>query len=308
MERLEEFRLFYNHTIHPELMRLEKKRKQLLLLLLFSVFLFIGIIVLEIYLNVLALTLFFMVPLGAYVAFILYKIQRFIITFKPHVVDLVLDFIDDGPNFGDLKYDSKGKIDKKRFMGSRIFATKIGEYKGEDFIEGKIGELTFELCELNVKEISRVRNQMSSVFRGVFLHAKTNLPTQGAIIVWPREFKQYLTRSIKAFTAKGGENVDEHLEVESFRELFTTYATTDAYVTKTLNFEMQVALADYRISTNKEVFASFIGDDIYVGITEPKDILEPFIFRSNVSFDLVREFYEDLEMLFNIVETFDEYN
>ena len=308
MQRLEDFRLFYNHTIHPELMRLEKKRKRLLLLLFFSALLFIAIIILEIYLDVLALTLFFMVPIGFYASYLLIKIQRFVATFKPHVVDLVLDFIDDSPNFGDLKYDSKGFIPKQRFLASRIFATRATEYKGEDFIFGKIGELDFELCELNVKELSRVRSQMEPVFRGVFLHAKTNIATQGAIIVWPREFKQYLTRSIKAFTAKGAANVDSHFEVESFRELFTTYATSEAYILKTLNYEMQVALAEYMITTEKEIFASFIGDDIYVGISEPKDILEPYIFSSNVSFELVKEFFEDLQMLFYIVETFDSNN
>ncbi len=308
MQRLEEFRLFYNHTIHPELMRLEKKRKRLLLLLFFSVLLFIAVIVLEIYLKVLALTLFFMIPVGIYASFILYRIQRFVATFKPNVVDLVLDFIDDGPNFGDLKYDSKGFIPKKRFKASQLFATKAQEYKGEDFIFGKIGELDFELCELRVGELSKVRNKMSPVFQGVFLHAKTNIATEGTIIVWPRKLKQYLTRSIKAFTAKGGDNVDEHFEVESFRELFTTYATSDAYILKTLNFEMQVVLVDYMISTKKEVYVSFIGDDIYIGIAEPKDILEPFIFRSNVSFELIKEFYEDLEMLFNIVDMVDSNN
>jgi len=308
MQRLEDFRLFYNHTIHPELMRMEKKRKRLLLLLFFSILLFISIIILEIYLDVLALTLFFMVPIGFYASYLLIQIKRFVDAFKPGVVDLVLDFIDDGPNFGDLKYDSKGLIPKQRFLDSRIFATKAPEYKGEDFIFGKIGELDFELCELNVRESSRVQAKMESVFRGVFLHAKTNIPTQGAIIVWPREFKQYLTRSIKAFTAKGGDNIDESLEVESFRELFTTYATPDASIFKTLNYEMQVELANYTITTGKEIFASFIGDDIYVGISEPKDILEPYIFRSNVSFDLVKEFFEDLQMLFSIVDTFDSNN
>ena len=58
----------------------------------------------------------------------------------------------------------------------------------------------------------------------------------------------------------------------------------------------------------KEIYISFIEKEIYIGITEPKDILEPFILRSNVSFELVREFFEDIEMIMNIVEYFDANN
>ena len=64
----------------------------------------------------------------------------------------------------------------------------------------------------------------------------------------------------------------------------------------------------FRNKTQKEIYVSFINNDIYVGVTEPKDILEPSIFMSNVSFELVREFYEDIELLVSIVQDFDENN
>ncbi|MCB0619636.1 MAG: DUF3137 domain-containing protein, partial [Saprospiraceae bacterium] len=46
----------------------------------------------------------------------------------------------------------------------------------------------------------------------------------------------------------------------------------------------------------------------YIAITEQKDILEPFVFRSNVSFELVREFFEDIQLLMRIVEDIDANN
>lgn len=308
MQGLNEFRLFYNHTIHPELVRMEKKRKQLLWLFLLSIILLIAVIGLDIYLGAFAFALVLMIPLGLWATFLLYKIQRFRATFKPQVVDLILDFIDDGPNFGTLAYDSKKVIDKKLFMQSGLFGTRILEYNGEDHISGKIGELDFELCELSVKAMSRVKTSLDEVFRGVFLYTKFNTITQGAVIVWPKETKQYRTKAIKNFVKHGGRNVDEYMEVESFRELFTTYATANAHIDKTLNREMQIALADYRIQTDKAVYFSFMVDHIFIGVTEPKDILEPFIFKSNAHFDLVREFFEDLQMLFSIVEKIDSNN
>lgn len=305
MKRLEDFRIFYNHTIHPELVRMERKRKRLLLLLSSSVLLLIVILFLQFYLNILVLSLFLMIPFGFYITFILYQIQRFRTTFKPNVVNLILDFIDDDLNFGDLKYNSKRFIPKERFLASRIFKTAAPQYVGEDYINGKIGELDFELCELEVKEFSKVRNRLNYVFKGVFLHSTFNRPLRGQIIILPEKFKQYLSRSVKAFNGRGGETVNE-IMTEPFNEVFMSFATREANVSGLLSEDMQNAILDYRIRSGKELYISFIERDIYVGITEPKDILEPYIFSSNVSFELVREFFEDIHILLSIIEAFDK--
>lgn len=305
MKRLDEFRIFYNQTIHPELRRLERKRRRLLLLLFASIILLIAILFLQFYLNILVLSLFLMLPFGFYITFVLYQIQRFKTTFKPHVVNLILDFIDDGLNFGTLTYNSKRFIPKSRFLASKIFKTAAPQYVGEDYISGKIGELDFEMCELEVKEFSKVRNRLNYVFKGVFLHTSFNRPARGEIIILPEKFKQYLSRTIKAFDGIGGVDVSE-LMTERFSASFMSFATREANVSGVLSVDMQNALVNYRITSGKEIYVSFIGKDIYIGITEPKDILEPYIFSSNVSFELVREFFEDIYILLSIIEDIDK--
>ena len=305
MKRLEDFRIYYNHTIHPELMRLERKRKRLLLLLFSSVFLLLAILFLQFYLNILVVSLFLMIPFGFYITFILFRIQRFKARFKPQVVNLILDFIDDGLNFGTLKYDSKRFISRKRFIDSKIFKTDAPHYIGEDHISGLIGELKFEMCELEVKEFSKVRNRLNYVFKGVFLHTTFNRALRGEVIILPRKFKQYLSRSIKSFNSTGGVEIKDVL-TSRFNDSFMTFATKEANVTGLLSEDMQNAIVNYRITSGKEIYVSFIERDIYIGITEPKDILEPFIFSSNVSFDLVREFFEDIHVLLSIIEEFDK--
>jgi hypothetical protein len=307
VRRSKEFRLFYNQTIHPELLRMERKRKRLLFLFVVSFMLLGAAVFIQFYLNILVVSLVLFIPIGFYLTYLIYRIQRFRSTFKPHVVNLILDFIDDGLNYGTLKYDSKRSIKKEKFIASQLFGTEAPFYQGEDFISGKIGELDFEMCELNVKEYSKVRNRLNYVFRGIFLHTTFNLPLRGKILVLPREFKQYLSRSIRAFNTQGGEEYDTHLE-ERFKKLFMTFATKEANATSLLSTDMQNAIVKYRHETKKEIYISFIERDIYIGITNPKDILEPYIFRSNVSFELVREFFEDIEMMMSIVEYFDENN
>ncbi|MCA9406835.1 MAG: DUF3137 domain-containing protein, partial [Candidatus Omnitrophica bacterium] len=56
----------------------------------------------------------------------------------------------------------------------------------------------------------------------------------------------------------------------------------------------------------KDMFMSFINREIYAAVSEDKDILEPHFFRSNLSFDLVRSFFEDINLLLRIAEDFDQ--
>ena len=308
MKRIEAFRIFYNQTIHPELLRLEKKRKSFINLIVVGCLMLLFIIFLQIYYGVLLLTLLASIPLGILITFLIYRIRQFILKFKPSVINLILDFIDDGLNFGTLYYESKGSIPKEEFLASLLFTLEAFQYKGEDLIYGKIGELDFKMCELRIRQRSRVRNKWDHVFEGVFLH--THFPSQlnGEIIVWPTKLKQHLSRSIKRFISRKGENVDYLISNESFRELFITYATPGAPVEKVLNPEIQEAIADFNINTDKEIFISFIQNEIYIGVTEPKNILEPYLFKSNVSFELVNEFFEDIHLLLSIIHEIDDNN
>ena len=307
MQRLHEFRLFYNHTIHPELLRLERKRKRLLLLLFFSVLFLIGVTILDIYVHILVVTLFFLVFIGFYIAYIIYRIRQFVVTFKPKIVNLILDFIDDDINYGTLKYEAKAKIPRTTFLSSLIFATDAPVYKGEDFITGSYREMTFELCELNVREYSKVRNRTNYIFKGVFFQGNFNSKAhsgKGRIIILPREFSQYQSRTIKAFNRIGGRNADDIVS-NQFRKVFIVMANRNANINNILSIDMQKAILNYRAKTDKEIYVSFIGSKMFIAVTEPKDLLEPHLFQSNVSFELVREFFEDLQLLFSVLEDLD---
>lgn len=306
MRRLEEFRIFYNHTIHPELMRLDKRRKRLLWLLFFSLLFLAGVFIFDMVVGVWLISLLLSLPAGIYISYLAYQIQLFIRTFKPRVVNLILDFIDDSVNYGALSYDAKGGISKKTFIESMLFGAAPDVYEAEDFIKGSIGSITFELCELNVREESRVRSRLNYIFKGIFFNAVIEESLQGTIIIFPRGYRQYLSRAIREAVSNGAKNIDMMMRHTEFRESFLSYATKDAKVRDLLSEDMQRILVNYRNETGKEIYISFIDKNIYLAVTEHKNILEPYLFRSNVSFELVREFYEDITMLFEIVEDFDK--
>ncbi len=299
MNSLQEFRIYYNHTIHPELVRQERKRVRLLWLLFISIFVLTGIIIFEFYVNIFFITLFMMIPLSLYIAFLFYQIRKFVIGFKPRIINLILDFI----ALDKFEYFPKRTFPKKDFMASRIFSSDAPSYQGEDFIQGRIGEVEFEMGELNVREFSQVRSRLNYVFRGVMLKAKFEERLKGKIYILPEEFKQYLTRSIKLFTRDGAVPIE--LENELFEQLFMVYATSGSPVYQLLSSDVQEMLVNARREIGKEIYISFIDSNIYIAVTEDRDLLEPYIFQSNVSFELVREFYEDLLLLFSIIEDFD---
>ena len=309
MERLNEFRLFYNHTIHPELLRMERKRKQLLTLLFLSCIFLILVLILQIYVHILAVTLILLILVGFYIAYLIYKIREFKITFKPNVINLILDFIDDDINYGKLTYEAKRKIPKQDFLKSELFATAAPFYEGEDYIKGSYRELTFELSEINVKEYSKVRNRLNYIFKGVFLvGVYAEKSKKGRIIVLPRDYQQYQARTVRQFYFKGGKPVRELL-TRSFDKVFITLAASRGLdIEQVLSKDMQKALLNFRERTDKEIYVSFINNKVYVAVTEPKDILEPEIFYSNVSFDLLREFFEELQLLLSILEDLDVNN
>ena len=301
--------MYYNHTIHPELLRMESRRIRLIRLFAVSALILVVIFFLEFYLNILALTLALAIPIGLYLFYIASRIQRFRKTFKPNIINLVQDFIDDGANYDvnyPLKYDPKGAIKKSCFLDSQIFATPAESYHGEDYITGKVGNLEFEMCELFVSETSPVKSGLQEVFKGVFLHATFPEEARGRIIIWPKQYRHRHFRAIRDFTWTEAIDVSHEVMNPDFRETFLTYATSQTHVIGILSEPMQQAIVDFRRETGKEIYMSFINRQIYVAVTEDKDLLEPHIFRSNLSFELIREFFEDIHLLLRIAEDFDQ--
>jgi uncharacterized protein DUF3137 len=305
MDKPENFRQFYNQTIHPELLRLDRERRRLLRLMFFSVLLLAGVIVFEIYVNILIVTLFLAIPTGVYIGFLIRRTRKFVQHFKPNVVKLILDFIDDGLLFGELQYDAKGFIPPQHFMQSNIFGAVPAVYKGEDYIAGRIGDIKFEMCELKVQEYSRVRARLDDVFRGIFIRAKFVHPPKGALLAVPRAAMPQLSNALKSFVAAGGQNIDGFVRNEKFREVYTLYGSKNTRVSELLPEELMEFMLQYRQRAG-EIYLSIIGKNIYAGITHEKDILEPKLFQSNVSFDLVREFYDDIYVAIFMVTALDK--
>ena len=300
----EQFRIFYNQTIHPELVRLDRKRRGMLLRIGLASVLMLATSVLVYSLSIFVLALLTAIPFAVYISFLVNQIRKFTQTFKPQVVKLVLDFIDDGPLFGELAYQPKQKVALQKFSASGIFGVQPTIYEGEDFIEGRVGDVEFEMSELNVQEFSRVRGRMRTVFRGVFLRAKFFHPPGGQLLVVPRALLPDLSEAARQFIGKGGQSMDAFLRHRKFTEQYAVYASKYTKVNEILPDQLLDFILHHTANYGP-VYLSLFDKNCYVGVTNEKDILEPKIFQSNVSFELVEEFYDDIYVALNIALALD---
>lgn len=301
----EEFRIFYNQTIHPELVRLDRHRKRLLWRIGLSAVLMFGAMGLISLIDVFVVSLLAAIPFVIYISYLANQVRKFVQDFKPKVVKLVLDFIDDGALFGDLTYKAKGMVTKEKFIQSSIFGVKPTVYEGEDLIEGRIGDVEFEMSEINAKVFSQARSRMVGVFRGIFLRAKFNYPMEGALLVVPRSSLPNISAAVKWFIGKGGQAMDGFVQHQDFLEVYMVYASKNVKMQEML----PQSLMDFMLrhhETYGDIYLSLFGSNCFVAIENEKDILEPKFYQSNVSFELVKEFYDDIFVALFVVGALDE--
>jgi hypothetical protein len=307
-----DFRQFYNQVVHPELLNMERRRRRLVRLMTASLLLFACCTVLAIYINTLVFTLLLMLPLGFWIAYIGFRIQVFFLEFKPRIVGLVLDFIDNDVNYSDLNYSAKGKIAKSRFLESLIFA-RAEDYEGEDLITGKVRETEFAMSELRVSEFSAVRSKLDQVFKGVFIIGDYyNLEMKGSLLVLPDEYMKYLSRTARAFHLKGGRRVHGQALPE-FEAWFNTYCTPDMRIRDVLSEDFQRELLAFRknyqqLNRRKDIYLSIIGDNIYIAVSQDRDLLEPSLWSNTVDFSMVQEFHDDITLLLRLILKIDALN
>lgn len=301
----EQFRIFYNQTIHPELVRLDRKRRGLILRMALSFFLMVGLTAMVYKIGIFVVALLTTIPFAVHISIMYGRARNFVATFKPQVVKLILDFIDDNPLFGELAYQPKQKVALKKFMMSGIFGARPTIYEGEDFIEGRVGDVEFELSELNVQELSKVRAKLRTVFRGIFLRAKFFHPPSGRLLIVPRALMPDLSEAVRHFVGNGGQSMDVFIRHQKFTDEYAVFASKDTKVRELLPRH----LLDYILYHSEHygyIYLSLNNENCFIGITNEKDILEPKIWQSNVSFELVEEFYDDIYVALHIVQELDK--
>jgi hypothetical protein len=251
-------------------------------------------------LDIFALSVFMFIPWVILIRIYQFIAQNFRAKFKPLVVSSLLNFID--PR---LKYYHDEYISKDTFLRSKIFPMKKPDiYKGEDYIMGEIGEIYFEMCELEVHHTSIVKGKLEQWFKGIFFHANFNTKFEGRIVMIPREESRRFIPVMKEFTKYGGFELTNTGNA-AFDEEFLVYLDKDVHYKEILTPELLDTINGYHENSGKQVLASFYNSHLYLAIQEPYELLEGHLFHTNMDFDMIENYYQELSLFTKIVEDFD---
>lgn len=299
MQDTGKFRRYYNDHIHTKLLVFEQQRKRLLFFMFIGVLLMFVATALVLTFNMFALSIFVFIPWG--LLFRYYRQQAAVFTdgFKPLVVSSLLQFMDNK-----LTYYHKEYISKDTFLRSGIFPINPELYYGEDYIMGKIGETFFEMSELQIYNTSEVKAKLEKWFQGIFFHANFNTNFKGRIVLIPRREWQRFIPVMKEFTKYGGYELTDTGYPE-FDEAFLIYIDRGINYKDILTPELIATVYDYYVRSGKKVYASFYNSHFYMAINEYQNLLEASVLHSNLNFELIAAFYQELSMFTKIVSDFD---
>ena len=378
-QKAQAFKQFYNHSIYPELVRLDRARRRMLAFGALALLLALGTALMiwagsDYLVSMLLLLPTALVGWGA-----ISNYQAYAPKFKPRIVSLILDFLDDYVNYQNLRYTVEGLVDRELFERSGLFVIRSGAiYESEDSIEGEVGSVPFKVSEVRVSQPSLVSNSMYVLFHGICLHlilkeggmpdwskareerkqketvrlkAGDLLPASSAVLpekpetntglradeeqstapksaesklketgkfifIIPREKHEFFWRSIQKAVSNGARDMTKWIHDKAFREHFWVYATSEVYLRKMIPEELQQLLMNYHLKTGREWYLSVREmsagknsgreDQAWLAIKREKDLLEPSVWRSVLSFDLIKEFYGDILSVMTILEAFDE--
>ena len=304
--RIDELRKYYNTTLRPELERMERLRLRLVRGIFASLVASVAILVAFVVYDLGFLVFLFLMPVGFYVGSLYFRIERFRQTFKPAVVQLLLEFLNDTPNYQELTYDATRAIRQDRFERSGLFRPSPDLYHAEDYLSGMVGEMAFEMGEAYVREISPASNRLQIVFSGLFVHAIFGERTVGQIAVWPRAKLRRLKRTIDAYVGQRGIDADVEIMNPAFRELFSVFAKPNTHVAGILTPPMQDALVELARRQENDIYFAVNNQDLFIGIAHDYDLLEPSIWKSNTSFAVIRQFYVDIVSTLETIQIFDQ--
>ncbi len=146
------------------------------------------------------------------------------------------------------------------------------------------------------EEVLNNRVSRKSIFKGLFFRANFNKNLQGKTVIIP----QLLNSNIHALNL--GKRQAIKLEDPEFAKLFTVYGDDQVEARYILSANLMSKLVSFKKKAGKNLYISFVDNTIYIAIEYAEDLFEPKLFKTMLSFAPMREYFENLQLMFLIVE------
>ncbi|AFY34842.1 DUF3137 domain-containing protein [Calothrix sp. PCC 7507] len=143
--------------------------------------------------------------------------------------------------------------------------------------------------EILNNEVSR-----QTIFKGLFFQADFNKTSKGKTIIIPK----ILDANLHAVNT--GKIIK--LEDPEFNKLFTVYGDDQVEARYILSTNLMAKLVKFRKKAHKKMYISFVDSMIYIAIEYTEDIFEPKLFNTMLSFNPMKEYFENIQLMLGIVE------
>jgi hypothetical protein len=207
---------------------------------------------------------------------------------------------------GSLSYTPDGGISRVEFEAARMFREiELTDFSSEDLVAGRIGVTPFHFSEVRASRVTGIgRNRRETeIFSGLFFIADFNKHFSGATYVLPdlaQRLLGSLGQSLQAMNSRYGELVK--LEDPEFERLFAVFGSNQIEPRYILSSALMERIVAYRKRGGHVLRLAFVNDRLYVAISLTRNLFEPRLFRTLMCELALREFWDDIALVTDIVE------
>ena len=226
--------------------------------------------------------------------------------FKEQVIKQIIKFINES-----LSYSPSNSISKNEFTKCGIFRTHIDRYRGDDYVEGTLASTHVEFSEVHAEYKTQTRDSKGrrrthwhTIFKGLLFSADFNKEFNVKTYVLTDTAEKmfgFLGEKFQKMNKSRGELVK--LEHPEFESEFVVYSGDQIESRYLLSPSLMERILSFKKETKKKIQLSFVSSRLYVAIPYAKDLFEPKLFGDIVDFKHIQEYYNDLNLVINLVET-----
>ena len=165
------------------------------------------------------------------------------------------------------------------------FVNRHSEYSGEDLFQGIINEIPVEFSEITVSFKSytdrRKLRKGKTVFKGVFYAFSWNKTFSGVTQILPDKMEKLfgglgtLVQKMNSSALLGdGRDSLVKFDNKDFEKEYAVYSDNEMEARSIISEPLMIFLLDLKKNTNAKVYFSFVGNKVFLGINNNKDILK----------------------------------
>ncbi len=327
----EDFRWFYDDELRPRLVRVDRERRRLLheFFLYFLVsglcaaLFFVGLFFafLDVAVSGKASMPYHLVAY-ALLCWFLFKRWRWRLSvseaglrrsYKTIIVKPIASFVDRG-----LVFHANLALPPVYLRQSRFFPW-WNDCVSEDYVQGFIGKVDVLISEVHAKEKSE-DGSGAPVYHGIIASFKFNkeFPCSATIAYPVSHFKtaddripvlskilSVVDSVVESLEGKDGEFQRVVMEDEEFNRHFVVYGTDQVWSRYVLSPSLMARILEFRRKAGRDIYVSFAAGQLFMGIRYDKDLFEPTLFQSLVSYERAKEHFDVIRLFFAVVKDLD---